>query len=559
MSHIPTDQPPTRAPAVPKNPLTNGQEEMTHQDESPPVRRRFAPVAWMAHQIPTVVVLSLLTGLGLYGHHTGWKLPKFSALIGTASPIRDDWCEAHSVPASQCVICRPGLLPGDKDYGWCREHGVHNCPLHHPDVAQLKHSPAISRADFDRAARALATAQRPANNSVCKNYQRPIQFASLKAVEKAGVDVELVERQPIRESIKASGEISYDQTRFANLSSRVPGTVFRVEKNVGDHVRAGDVLAVVDAVDVGRAKTELIRALAQETLQEKTLARLTSLSSTGIVPGRRTQEAEAEYAHARAQVLSAQQTLQSLGLPVDVEQLRSLSVAELVDRLRHLGLPKSVLHNLGSRDPTANALPIRAPMDGVIVARQVVAGEVVDATRVLFQVADTRQMWLKLNVPLEEAARLALSQPVSFQPDGSHDQLSGNLVWISTAANPETRMVMVRAELPNPSGRLRDETFGTGQIILREEQDAIVVPNEAVNWEGCCHIVFVRDKGYFDRKDSPRVFHIRTVRLGVKTEKFTEIIAGVLPGEVVATKGSDVLRAELLKNNLGEGCTACGG
>ena len=58
-------------------------------------------------------------------------------------------------------------------------------------------------------------------------------------------------------------------------------------------------------------------------------------------------------------------------------------------------------------------------------------------------------------------------------------------------------------------------------------------------------------------QDSPKVFHVRTVRLGAKNEKFTEIIAGVLPGEVVATKGSDVLRAELLKNNLGEGC-CCG-
>jgi membrane fusion protein, heavy metal efflux system len=111
--------------------------------------------------------------------------------------------------------------------------------------------------------------------------------------------------------------------------------------------------------------------------------------------------------------------------------------------------------------------------------------------------------------------------------------------------------------LSNPNGQLRNETFGTGRIILREEQEAIVVPNEAIHWEGCCHIVFVRDKGYFSSKDSPKVFHIRTVRLGAKTDKNTEIIAGVLPGEVVATKGSDMLRAELLKNNLGEGCT-CG-
>ena len=134
--------------------------------------------------------------------------------------------------------------------------------------------------------------------------------------------------------------------------------------------------------------------------------------------------------------------------------------------------------------------------------------------------------------------------------------MSGKLVWISTAADQQTRMVAARAELPNPQGQLRDETFGAGRIILREEGEAVAVPHEAIHWEGCCQVVFVRDKGYFDSSQSPKVFHVRTVRLGAKSEKAVEIIAGVLPGEVVATKGSDVLRAELLKNNLGEGCCA---
>jgi multidrug efflux pump subunit AcrA (membrane-fusion protein) len=157
---------------------------------------------------------------------------------------------------------------------------------------------------------------------------------------------------------------------------------------------------------------------------------------------------------------------------------------------------------------------------------------------------------------VEDAGKLALGQPVHFRPDGSRADVSGKLVWKSTTADPQTRMVTVRAVLPNPSGQLLNETFGAGRIILREEQEAIVVPNEAVHWEGCCHVVFVRDKGFFDSKESPKVFHVRTVRLGARNEKFTEIIAGVLPGEVVAAKGSDVLRAELLKNSLGEGCCA---
>ena len=64
--------------------------------------------------------------------------------------------------------------------------------------------------------------------------------------------------------------------------------------------------------------------------------------------------------------------------------------------------------------------------------------------------------------------------------------------------------------------------------------------------------MFVRNKGFL-KKDAPKLFAVRKVRLGVKAGETTEIIAGLLPGEVIATKGSDALRAELLKGNLGEG------
>ena len=357
--------------------------------------------------------------------------------------------------------CHPDLLPRGKDYGWCKEHGVPNCPLCHPEVAQLKQTPVVADADRQRAARALASAPRPENNAVCKNYRRRIQFASLEAVKKAGVDVGLVDRQPISESVSANGQITYDQTRFASLSSRLPGTVWHVEKNVGDRVRAGEVLALVDAAEVGRAKTELIQALAQEELQRKVVNRLES-RHRGRGRAGKIQEAQAEFVQARARLLSAQQALGNLGLPVNVEQLRGLPEEKLAERLRLLGLPESVAEHLSPDETTANLLPLKAPMDGIIVARQVVAGEVVDASRVLFQLADTSRMWLTLNVSVEDAGKLALGQPVRFRPDGSRDEVSGKLVWISTTADQQTRMVTVRAELPNPKGQLRNETFGAG-------------------------------------------------------------------------------------------------
>lgn len=513
-------------------------------------------IAFISGYLPTVIVLLCLVGIGAWGHFSHWQLPKWSHLIGSTPQSETDWCQEHGVPESQCVSCTPELASSPPDYGWCSVHGVHNCTLHHPDVAQVQQStdPQALPADVERAQRALKISTRPVNNAICKNYRTRIQFSSADAVEQAGLDISLIDRQSISEWVQGSGEVTYDQTRFADLSSRASGTIWHVAKTIGDPVYSGELLAIVDSIRVGESKTELVDALVHEKLHHSTLVRFQTLGD-GVVAGRKVIDAEAAHEAARVRVLKAEQTLANLGLTVDLDELRRLKSDEQLDRLRHLGLeeffngPESEV-----AVTTANLLPIRAPMNGEIVTRDVVAGEMVDTADALFQTADTSLMWLDLNVSLEEVSKLSLGQPVRFQPDGSPEEVHGILSWISTAADPKTRMVKVRAELPNREGQLRDETFGTGRIILREEVDAIVVPSSAIHWEGCCHVVFVRDKDFFASPDSPKLFHVRTVRVGASEGNLTEIVAGVLPGEVVATKGSDVLRAQLLKNSLGEGC-----
>lgn len=508
-------------------------------------------------QLPSVLVMAGLGGLGVFGHYSGWTLPKVGALAGGAPMGEEDWCEEHSVAESQCVECHPELLPPGEDFGWCKAHGIANCPLEHPQVAQLKAPPAVSEADRQRAARALAVAPRPENNPICKNYRRRVQFASLGAMQKAGVAVAVAERLPIVETLPVHAEVRYDQTRLASVASRLGGTVWRVEKNLGDSVEAGQLLALVDAPEVGRAKAELLQALAQTDLARQALERVQRLAAEGIVPGRQLQAAQAESLQARARLLSAQQTLANLGLPVPLEALRGRSEAEQMERVARLGLAEREWQRLGAFRPPATLLPLRAPVGGVIVARQGVAGELVDPSRVLFQLADIQRMWLMLNVPVEEASRLAVGQRVRYRPEGFAEWVEGKVTWISTTADPQTRMVLARAELPNPQGRLRNDTFGRAEIILRQEPEAIVVPREAIQWEGCCNVVFVRDRRFFDAPESPKVFHVRPVRVGASSGPLVEVAAGLLPGEIVAAKGSEVLRGELLKNALGEGCAEC--
>lgn len=507
----------------------------------------------LVEALPSVVVMASLVGLAVLGHRYHWKIPKFSHIAGSPPPVESDWCTEHSVPESQCVTCHPEKGPPSSDFGWCDEHGVHNCVVDHPELAQLRTTPVVAAEERERVANALALRERTANNSACTLYQRYIQFASDEAFRKAGVRVAYATRQPISEWITAQGEASYDATQTACLSCPVAGVVWRILKNLGDPVRKGDVLALVDAQEVGRAKSDLVKALVAEDLARKNVTRLAELSG-GAVAGRHLIEAEAELAQAQAQVLSGEQMLANLGLRVDVNSLRGKDARTIIEALRFLGVPHELVDQLDADTATANLIPIRSPLDGIIVERNVVAGEVVDPARTLFRVVNPRQMWLTLNVPLEHLPLLGVGQEVRFLPSGGRREVAGVLSWISTSADRQTRMVQARAVVDNSDGYLRDGTFGTGRLIVRRDTQAIVVPKNAVHWEGCCHVVFVRDRNFGASADGSVLFHVRSVRVGGQTEDYTEILAGVLPGEVVAAEGSDVLRAQLLKHKIGQGC-----
>jgi len=505
----------------------------------------------MIRGVPTLIVLALLAGLAMWGHHSGWKLPSFSELTGGGQTTAVEWCDEHGVAEADCISCNAELLPKGQLFGWCDEHGVQECVLHHPQLAQLKETPIITPEDMDRAARAIAIRPRTNNDPLCKMHLRRIQFPSIDAVNRAGIDIGLVDRGPVVESVKTTGQIVYDPTRVAQLSSRANGIVSRVQINVGDQVRQGDLLALVDAVELGRVKSQLVESLVQLDLAKKVARRLTGLGE-GTVPGKRIEEAQSAQIELEVAVQKTMETLSNLGVPIDENVILQRSIPEIQEELKLLGIPPAIRAEIKSSQASTNLLPIVSPRDGIVVLRSAVAGEVVDAGRPLFTIADTSLMWLQLNVRLEQAEQIAIGQKIVFHPDGTDRAAIGAVTWISTDVDVDTRTVRVRGELVNDDGNLRSETFGAGEIIIREEPNAIVVASDAIHWEGSCYVAFVRDKDYF-KDGSFKVFHTRSVRPGATMGDNTEVIAGLLPGEVVVTKGSGILRAELLKGDLGAG------
>ncbi len=354
------------------------------------------PIRVLLSWIPSLLVICALLGLASYGHRTDWKLPSFASLT-SASPTAPSaaWCDSHGVPEEDCIICDPGLIEAADELEFCQLHGVHGCVFCDPTLAETKQPTSATPDDLKRAARALALKPRTENLAISVSPGSRVQFASIAAMNKAGVDVEPTERRRITETISAASEILYDATKTAQVSPQADGIVRRVLVEVGDWVEQGQVLALIDSSEAGRLKTELLAALSGERLRQATVDRLRPLAGQAIA-GKRLLESENELQQATAALDRAAGTLGNLSMRVDLAHLRSLNQAAAETYVRQLGMKDVPAEVLASDADNGNLIAVLAPLDGQIVRRVTTVGEVVDRGAELFRLVDTRTVWLDL-------------------------------------------------------------------------------------------------------------------------------------------------------------------
>lgn len=338
--------------------------------------------------------------------------------------------------------------------------------------------------------------------------------------------------------IVAYGRADYDQTRLVQLSSRVNGVVWQVQRRLGEFVRAGDVVAIIESNEVGQAKAALLSTLATHHLQTKLVERLRTLDPL-VLSAKQLELAEAELKGVRVEVFTAQQALLNLGLTVDLEALMAAAEDEALGQLRFLGLDPAIVAKLDPKRTTANLLPLVAPSDGVVIGAEMVRGEVVGRGVPLVTIADVRHMWIRLDVQADQAGGLELGQRITFLPDDQSAPVESEISWISTEVDTRTRTVEVRANLVRPlpeqgpeglliSG-LRAYTYGRGLIHPRQDKTVVQIPTRAVRWNGSKHTVLVArpDQG----------IELRAVSLARVDETTTEVQAGIRPGERVLVAG----------------------
>ncbi len=223
------------------------------------------------------------------------------------------------------------------------------------------------------------------------------------------------------------------------------------------------------------------------------------------------------------------------------------------ERLRLFGVSEEGIERAARGEEIGAAIAIRAPFAGTILERNAAVGEAVEPGRALFVVADLSRVLLSLDLAEKEHALVEPGARVLFAPDGLPGEVfRGKLLARGAAVDPETRTIRALAEVKNPprgaSGRrlLVPGMFGRAEIAVREEEAALVVPREAVQWEGCHFVVFVEVR--------EGLYQTRPVELGIAAGGAQEIRAGLLPGERVVTTGSYLLKTEILKGSIGAGC-----
>jgi cobalt-zinc-cadmium efflux system membrane fusion protein len=369
-----------------------------------------------------------------------------------------------------------------------------------------------------------------------------------------------VQTEPARSStapgtLELSGSLILDSDRLAHVHARFPGAVVELGNAgngsrpvaFGQHVRKGQVLAVIWSQDLGEKKSELIDGLSQLHLDEESLQRLSDASAEGAVPDRTLREIRRKVEADRIAVSRALRTLQSWRLSKEeIDEVR----AEAARLFREKMPDRQELVQQWAR------LDVVAPLDGVIIERNVALGELVDTASDLFKVADLSRLGVLAHAYEEDlptldslpASQRAWSVTVGSGSDAA--TRIGRFDQVGCIIDPNQHTALVMGWVDNPDGKLRVGQFVTTRLEIPPPPDEVVVPASALCEEndGTCVFVQSDGKATYARR-SVAVTHRRGNKVYIRSrptpEETRRGVEPLAPGEQVVVSRVVELAASL--------------
>ncbi|MDP3181358.1 MAG: efflux RND transporter periplasmic adaptor subunit [Desulfobaccales bacterium] len=346
-----------------------------------------------------------------------------------------------------------------------------------------------------------------------------------EAVQQAKIETAPVVLGPLDNRVLFTGELVFNEERLAKIRSRVPGRVLQIVADYGQAVKPGDVLAIIDSVELGQAQMASRQAAARFNAAQKAYDRARQLYEGKAISRAELQERQARLEVERADLDHAQNRLRLLG---------SSGVAPA-------SLPK------GSRSGAKTLFTggsgaifaLRTPIAGRVVDRKVTPGLVVKEDEGLFTVADTSALWCFVHIPEKDLPLVnAGSQATITVSSLSQEEFPGRVDFLADMVDKATRTVRARVRVNNPDNRLKAGMFAN--IAVRVGQRTVLsVPETAVLAANGELFVFV--------EMAPRTYQKHLIKTGVKGGGRVEVIEGLKADEPVVVQGGFTLKSELEK------------
>jgi len=353
------------------------------------------------------------------------------------------------------------------------------------------------------------------------DHPSPSEAAAVEAPQRdaqARVETAVVDFSSSHQALTLSGKVAYGEDRYSKISSPLQGRVVEVRVHLGDRVKAGDVLLVVDSPDIAQAYSEYVKEDSDLHYATRAHELAKDLYENKAMSLKDLKQAENELVKARAEFRRAKERLLSLRVPAE-ELTKPLDKQKITSRFE-----------------------MKSSLTGVVVERAVTPGQSVggDPAQVLFTVADLDMLQVLADLYERDLALVKEGQfaRVSVEAYPGID-FPATLAAIGDVVDPATRTIKVRAWVNNEAHKLKPEMFARLHLDVGEASQFIVVPREAVLESDGKQFVYVVEE--------PNRYVKREVKVANISPEQVRVLDGLTRGQRIVTKGAVLIKGQEVK------------
>ena len=367
------------------------------------------------------------------------------------------------------------------------------------------------------------SAAKQGHSEISSQSRKGLQRYTPTPAEWASLSIQPVTERAFRAEHVTEGKIAIDEDRSTPVFSPYAGRVTKLLVRPGDRVVKGQALFVIEAADNVQAQNDFISAMTAMNKAKSALdlAQLQGQRAKDLFEGKAVPLKD--YQQSQATLIQTQNDLRSSQTAMEAAR----------NKLRILGLTDEDIATFQEKGRINPETTIFAPIAGTVVQRKMGPGQYVNsgASDPVYVIGDLSTVWMTAFVRESDCASVAIGQEVTFNVLALPGRpLSARLNYVSTAIDPATRRLLVRATIDNKDGQLKPEMFANVTIYSASDHPAVGVPKQALIYEGDQVRIWVAHED--------KTIELRQIRPGLTNGDLVEVVGNLKPGEQIVTKGS---------------------